>query len=155
MKHVSRPRPGHRLPGTLLLVCFVGLAGCGQGSKKVQVVGKVTLNGQLLKDPVRVNFKCSDNNVLSATTDENGEYRIDDVPLGTTIVTVTSASPGVAGGGQVRGRGQADEAGKPKRESAPRTEIPAEYQDPVNPALRFEVTEGDNVYNIVMVTRKK
>jgi hypothetical protein len=116
--------------------------------------GRVTLNDRPLDFRVLLSFKCSDNNVLSTTTDDNGNYTLPKVPTGLVTVTVSPArSPsGEMPPGPKGGPGRVKEGDPlPPRTAPEKFDIPLQYMDASNPILRFEVQEGDNTFDMPLI----
>jgi hypothetical protein len=149
--------------GGLSLLAALGcvmLSGCGGGTPRGTLSGRVTLNEKPLSFRTLVSFKCSDNSVLAATTDDNGNYTLPNVPTGEVTATVAPARPspseGEASSGPKGRPGRAKEGDSAPRRTGPETSaIPMQYMDAGNPVLRYEVQEGDNTFDIPLKTSGK
>ncbi len=128
-------------------------AGCGPSTSTVK--GTVKYNGNLVKGG-RVSLYDSDNHGYNGDINEDGTYRITNVPSGEVKMTVDTSSfkpppngpRGTAsqpqGGPQPPGMAYKGAGGN---DPARYVEIPPIYADPGKTPLKFTVKAGDNTYD--------
>jgi hypothetical protein len=123
-------------------VTVVTVSACS-GPSRARVTGKVTVKGAPLKGKVVLTFLGPDHEPRSTQTDDTGSYALGDLPVGPARVTVV---PIPEGGPASRGHGGRTAPGKgaPRREAAPKSEVPAAYMDASQPRLSFDLQPGDN-----------
>jgi hypothetical protein len=142
----------------LVLTFFLilsSMSGCGPGQRDRAVVkGKVTFGN----DPVpmaNVTFTTKDNRVASAVTDENGNYTINDAPVGEVAISVTV--PQLSGSAKMGGGIKMPEPPKDMSglatnklnfdpQKLPR--VPEKYEKPETSGLTYKVHKGENTYDI-------
>jgi hypothetical protein len=111
------------------------------------VAGKVTIDGQPAEG-VALTFQGADGRVATASTDEQGDYRAVNVPVGK--VTVTAAMLG--GAGDSEGMIQKNAGADPSRPAAapPKKgpKLPERYADPNTSGLTHTATAGESRYDI-------
>jgi hypothetical protein len=133
-----------QLPSRALALAAAILLAAGCGGPTVR--GKVTLNGAPAK-VVTVTFLGAANQQKTATTDNNGEFRLDKPPVGSVQVTVKSLAtslPMPAARPPV-GKG----ADKLPPINAPETvEVPSKYSNPATSGLTTTLGKGRNTYDI-------
>ncbi|QDV71351.1 hypothetical protein Poly24_50860 [Rosistilla carotiformis] len=130
------------------LCLTVSLVGCGGEGPSGTVAGTVTMEGKPVA--AQISFK-GDNAAASGTSDASGNFQMMSgpnatVPIGKYRVSVTDVSSSVSSEG-------ADyeammTSGQPA--AAPKSTIPAKYQAFGTSELEFEVTEGENTFNIAL-----
>lgn len=134
------------LLGLGLLV--VGCSQPGGGGIKYAETG-ATLEGTVSYGDEKLNVALvivqNDSGTATALVDENGHYKVENVPLGEVHIGVNTD----AGKGQAMGKMMAQAQGKPK--SPPKfIDVPKKYQDPATSGLKTTVNKGPNEYNIVV-----
>jgi hypothetical protein len=153
--------------GMLACVALLLTSGCGPDYKARAVVkGKVTLGGKKSLTTGTVMFYGKDGITASASIDPDGNYEMNDAPLGECQVTVTvqglpsdmAARQGVVG--RLKGKGPAMPAGpknpeesSPPLPSAPKVPkeivpIDSKYAKPDTSGLKFTVQKGEQTFNI-------
>lgn len=132
--------------------CLLGLvlllAGCGPKEIRYPDTG-ATLEGKITygKDQVGAAMVIAQNatGMASGAVDDNGRYRLQNVPLGEVNLGVDTA----AGKGMAMGKLMAASQGKAK--GAPKiVEVPAKYADPGKSGLKTTVSKGPNTFDIVI-----
>jgi hypothetical protein len=131
------------------------LAGCGGGSGDVS--GKVTYQGKPVVSG-SVTFYGSNKEAFVGAIDEQGNYQVRGVPAGTAHVVVSSPDPAAVvsqmplNGKAPKPTGGPDAAVAPPSKSAARPTgwraLPQQYGDVATSKLTFDVTSGDNIYDI-------
>src|SRR5262245_53423972 len=154
-----------RLCACGILACGLLLltSGCGPDYKARAVVkGKVTLGGKKPLTTGTVMFYGKDGMTASATIDPDGNYEMNDAPLGeckvTVSVTALPRDPSVMA--RLKGKGPKAPEG-PKNPENPGPELPAaarvpkevvpideKYSSPGTSGLSFTVQKGEQTYNI-------
>src|SRR5262245_21669936 len=150
-------RPSFRAWSVVLcLAPLAFLVGCGGGpGPRAVVKGKVTIGGKNLTTG-NVVFYAKDNRTASAAIDENGEYAINDAPVGEVKITVSVPKPPPGGYQKMMGaagmKGMKDaksvdpESGKTISimGSMPQNvvPIPAKYADVDSSGLTYTVQSG-------------
>ena len=159
------PTANRRLWGVgLLAFCVLFIpTGCGPNFKDRGVVrGKVTVGKKALTTGVVV-FYAKNGVSASASIDPDGNYVMNDAPLGECMVTVTvpslpsdpMVSARLKGGSMKFPEGPKDptKPASPDLPSAPRVPkevvpIDIKYSSPGNSGLSFTVKKGEQTYNI-------
>jgi hypothetical protein len=152
---MKTPYTRHRYGGTLhimlplVFVVLVLTAGCGK--PKGSISGKVIYKGKPLSGGF-VTFILEKGAPLHAKIQSNGEYRIDNVPVGTVKITV---QPESATGAEWMDKGGPPLPKSPdemKKWMMPKTEaeIPERYSDAAKTELTYTVKQGPQEYDIVL-----
>jgi hypothetical protein len=146
----------------LLAFGLAALAGCGPDYKARAVVkGKVT-SGKKPLTTGTVMFYGPNNITSTAVIDENGDYVMNDAPIGECTITVTVTAPpgmgpGPKGGQQVWkkvGGESKDPTGElpsiPIMSKIPSNvvRIDAKYSKPDTSGLKYNVEKGEHTHNI-------
>jgi hypothetical protein len=144
----------------LFAACALALSGCSKGSGKATVSGSIKYKGEPLPSG-RVAFYGA-NNALATGIIEDGNYTVNDVPVGEARIAVfvtdpqekakPSAGPGVpAGAADAMGKGPPGAAehappmsggAKSGGSSKSAVPIPAKYNSPDTSGLTYTVTKG-------------
>jgi hypothetical protein len=125
------------------------LAGCiGRSEVRYPETG-ATLEGTVHygKEKVGVAMVVAQNSTGSATAfvDDDGRYRLKNVPLGEVNIGVNTE----AGKGQAFGKFMAAAQGKAK--GAPRVvDVPIRFADPDKSGIKTTISKGENTYDIVV-----
>ena len=153
-----------RATGMLVLLALIGgLAGCNPGYKARAVVkGQVTFDGKPLYSGT-VMFVTKDNRSGTAPIDQNGNYTMNDAPIGDVAVTVTVLKmPGMAGKMATPGGGAApmkapdgsDPVGMapkaPTMDPSKIVQIPEKYAKADTSGLTYKVEKGEQTFNITL-----
>ena len=133
----------------VLLGLSLLLAGCiGRSEVRYPETG-ATLEGTVTygKDKVGAALVVAQNGTGAATAfvDENGRYKLNNVPLGEVSIGVNTE----AGKGKAMGEAMAQAKGKAK--GAPRiVDVPSRFADPAKSGIKTTIKEGANSYDIVI-----
>jgi len=140
----------HRLP-FLAICCVVLFLGCSKWKdvrlpeSGATLEGTVTYKGE--KVTVALVIAQGDNpTTAEAFIDENGRYKLTNVPLGEVNLAVVSE----AGKGQLRGEMMARAAGKATGPPRKVIDIPPKYANPTTSGITTTINKGENTYNIVI-----
>jgi hypothetical protein len=141
-----RTGSGHLRLALLGLALFV--AGCGPKGIRYPETG-ASLEGTVTygNDQVGAALVIAQNDTGAATAfvDDDGKYRLQNVPLGEVNIAVNTA----AGKGQAMGKAMAQSQGKAK--GAPKIiDVPAKFADPAKSGIKTTVNKGPNTFNIVI-----
>jgi hypothetical protein len=141
-------RTERRLARLSLLGLAVFLASCGPKGVRYPETG-ATLEGTVTygKDHVMVALVIAQNGsgAANAFVDDDGKYRLQNVPLGEVNIAVDT----VAGKGQAIGKFMAQSQGKGK--GAPKIiDVPTKYADPGKSGIKTTISKGPNTYDIVI-----
>ena len=141
-----RTGSGHAPLALLGLALF--LAGCGPKGIRYPETG-ATLEGTVSygQDQVGAALVIAQNDSGAATAfvDDDGKYRLQNVPLGEVNIAVNTD----AGKGQAMGKAMAQSQGKAK--GAPKIiDVPAKFADPAKSGIKTTVNKGPNTFNIVI-----
>ncbi len=128
--------PALRRPVCAALPFVLMAAGCGGEGAKAVVSGKVTVNGKAPVPGCTVSFIGPDRKEISASVANNGDYTVNDAPLGDDQVLVKGPSIRAATAGQM-----------PGAPAVGTEQIPAKYQLPGND-LTYTVKAGRQTHNI-------
>jgi hypothetical protein len=133
------------LLGVALLV-----AGCSLGGGEVRYPETgATLEGTVTygNDVVGAALVIAQNSTGSATAfvDENGRYKLQNVPLGEINIAVNTD----AGKGQAMGKVMAQAQGKAKG-AAKILDVPSRFADPAKSGIKTTINKGPNEFNIVI-----
>jgi hypothetical protein len=82
----------------------------------------------------------------TAFVDENGHYKMENVPLGEVSIAVNTE----AGKGQAYGRIMAQSKGKAKAPAARIIDVPMRFADPTKSGIKTTISKGSNTFNIVI-----
>jgi hypothetical protein len=131
------------------LAVFV-LAGCMGGGYTTLPETGASLEGTVTygKDKVMVGLVMAQgaNGSATALIDDDGTYRMGNVPLGEVNLAVNIA----AAKGQLIGQAMAQPK-KGKRMTLPRVvEVPAKYGSPASSGIKTTINRGKNTFNIVI-----
>jgi hypothetical protein len=154
----------HRLlVAGLLAFGLLILVGCGPDYKARAVVkGKVTMGNKPLTSGTVV-FYGPQGVTSTATIDENGNYTMNDAPVGDVTITVTVSVPPAMGPGGLKaeierrkkpagGDSKDPEGGSPgiAMSKMPTTfvRIDEKYSKPETSGLKYKVEKGEHVHNI-------
>ena len=133
-----------------LLALLLLLAGCflRGGDVRYPETG-ATLEGTVTygKENVGAALVIAQNQSGSATgfVDDNGHYKLENVPLGEVNIGVNTA----AGKGQAMGKAMAQAQGKAKGAPA-MIDVPSHIADPAKSGIKTTVNKGANTFNIVI-----
>jgi hypothetical protein len=124
------------------------LAGCGPRGIRYPQTG-ATLEGTVSygKDKVGAALVVAQNDSGAATAfvDDNGRYKLENVPLGEVSIAVNTE----AGKGQAMGKFMAQSQGKGK--GAPKIiDVPSKFADPTKSGIKTTINKGANVFDIVI-----
>jgi hypothetical protein len=124
------------------------LAGCAPTGKRYPETG-ATLEGTVSygKDKVWAALVIAQNDSGAATgfLDDNGRYKLENVPLGEVNIAVNTE----AGKGQAMGKIIAASQGKGGK--APKIiDVPKEFADPAKSGIKTTINKGANTFNIVI-----
>jgi hypothetical protein len=139
-------RREQRLARLALLVLGLFVVGCGPSGVRYPETG-ATLEGTLTynNDKVGAALVIAQNDSGSATAfvDDDGHYKIENVPLGEVNLGVDTE----AGKGRAMGNLMAQSQGKAK--GAPKMiDVPVKYRDPTTSGIKTSIKKGENKYNI-------
>jgi hypothetical protein len=128
--------------------CALAFAGCHFGEVKYPETG-ATLEGTLTygKDKVGAALVVAENSTGSATAfvDENGHFKLENVPLGEVNIGVNTD----AGKGEAMGRAMSQAQGKAK--GPPRiVDVPKQYADPAKSGIKTTIKKGANTFDIAI-----
>jgi hypothetical protein len=156
--------PPTRACGGLLLLGFLAISvGCGPNYKaRATVKGKVTFAGKALTIG-NVTFHGKDNLMGSASIDKDGNYVMNDAPLGEVTITVTVPPPPPGGIGMFK-RGPAAKTGKDAKSVDPEgsgktisvmgampsqvVSISEKYASVETSGLTYTVEKGEHTHDI-------
>jgi hypothetical protein len=160
---------GRPIRWALLLACVTVFCAVGCGRKAATVSGKVTFNGEPLKGG-NVTFARNDGKPsISGRIEEDGSYKLENVPVGTTKICVETKSLnpaaatgpkqiGAGGGGGPMVNKPPPDANVPagydpeKNASGGKAKfyvaIPEKYGDPSTTDLSYDVKPGNQEYTI-------
>jgi hypothetical protein len=127
--------------GLLLAGCTFGCSGVRYPETGATLEGTVTYG----KEIVGAALVIAQNDTGSATAfvDENGRYKLDNVPLGEISIGVDTE----AGKGQAMGRLMAQSQGAAK--DAPRLiDVPRRFADPATSGIKTTIHKGSNTFDI-------
>src|SRR5687767_1429206 len=141
----------HRIEKTFGLA-LLGLAflqvSCGPTEIVYPETG-ATLEGTVTygKDQVAAALVIAQNDTGSATAfvDDDGRYRMQNVPLGEINLAVNTD----AGKGQAMGKAMAQSQGRAKGPTN-LIDVPEKYADPAKSAIKTTINKGTNEFNIVI-----
>jgi hypothetical protein len=139
-----------RLAPLALLALGLLLAGCAPGRRGIRYPETgATLEGTVTygKDKVGAALVIAQNQSGAATAfvDDNGRYKLENVPLGEVNIGVNTE----AGKGQAIGKFTAQAQGKAK--GAPTIiDVPGRYADPARSGIKTTVSKGANTFDIVI-----
>jgi hypothetical protein len=141
-------RTGQCLGQFALIALALLLGGCGPKGVRYPETG-ATLEGTVSygKDKVGAALVIAQNDTGSATAfvDDDGRYRLQNVPLGEVHLAVDTA----AGKGQAMGKLMAQSQGKAK--GAPTIiDVPAKFANPTTSGIKTTVNKGANTFDIVI-----
>jgi len=119
-------------------VLVLGVSGCGTKGAANSVSGKVTLNDEPVKGLVV--FVGADNKEVSAPTNPNGTYTLDNPPLGQVKVLVKTVGP--------VGVDTPPPKDAPNMPKAGGVAPPAKYASAATSGLTYEVKAGKHTYDI-------
>jgi len=122
-----------------LMLMLMVVVGCSDGVKFSEIDGKVTLKNKPLAK-VRLNFVCSDNNIVSTDTDASGMYTIPRIPVGEVKLSVTP-SVVVPTNPQMQGKGGTAEQKATKMEKVEATVVPAQYANADTAKLTYTIKD--------------
>jgi hypothetical protein len=125
------------------------LAGCIGRREVTYPETGATLEGTVAygKDKVGAALVIAQNNSGAATAfvDDDGRYRMTNVPLGEVSIGVNTE----AGKGQAMGKAMAAAQGKAK--GAPRIiDVPGRFAEPATSGIKTTINKGENTFNIVI-----
>lgn len=124
------------------------LAGCAGGGVRYPETG-ATLEGTVTygKDKVGAALVIAQNDTGSATAfvDDNGRYKMENVPLGEVSIAVNTD----AGKGQAMGRIMAQSQGKGKA-TVRIIDVPSRFAEPAKSGIKTTINKGANVFDIVI-----
>lgn len=163
VSRVSSPLIHRALVAGCLGVGLLALVGCGPDLKTRGVVkGKVT-KGKTPLTTGSVTFWGPYNITSTAVIDENGDYVMNDAPIGEVTITVAVNAPMGMGPGpkdqtekmkKIAGEGSKDPEGNhPQMTIMPKTpknvvRIDEKYSKPESSGLKFTVQKGEQTHNI-------
>jgi len=130
-----------RWAGFVVLVIF--LTGCG-GLSKGTVTGKVTMNGKPVSALVTV--LAENNQAVSGKTDKEGNYTVNDVPVGKAKVSLADRSDDPGPTGPLTVDPKAPVTAPPS--TAAKAVIPKKYNEPTTSGIALTVVSGKNELNI-------
>ena len=133
-----------------LLAVLLLLAGCSLGGSEVRYQESgATLEGTVTygKETVGAALVIAQNETGSATAfvDDNGHYKLENVPLGEVNIGVNTA----AGKGQAMGKAMAQAQGKAKG-AGKMIDVPGHIADPAKSGIKTKVNKGANTFDIVI-----
>jgi hypothetical protein len=144
-------RREHSLARLVLLGIGLLLAGCGApGGRGIKYPETgATLEGTVTygKDKIVAALVIAQNDSGSTTAfvDDDGHYKLQNVPLGEVSIGVDTE----AGKGQAMGKIMARSQGK--ADAAPRLiDVPKQFADPLNSGIKTTIQKGENQFDIVI-----
>jgi len=154
-------QPVCRSAGLLLFFCLI-VAGCGPDYKaRGKVKGKVKFFDKTLTCGT-VAFAAKDGRIGSGNIDFDGNYEVNDAPIGDVIITVTVpvASMGPMGGKgppkpppgvpEMKGPGGSGNTPAPSIDPKKIVEIPGKYSKAETSGLTYTVVKGEQTHNITL-----
>jgi hypothetical protein len=129
--------------GLLLIGCTRGVDEIRYPETGATLEGTVTFGG----DKVGAALVVAENGTGSANAfvDDNGHYKLENVPLGEVNIGVNTD----AGKARAKGLSQAQSQGKAK--GAPRiVEVPNRFADPAKSGIKTTVNKGTNTFDIAI-----
>jgi hypothetical protein len=106
-----------------------------------------TLEGNLTygNEKVGAALVVAENSTGSATAfvDENGHFKLENVPLGEVNIAVNTD----AGKGEAMGRAMSQSQGKSKG-ALKMVDVPKQYADPANSGIKTTIKKGPNTFDI-------
>jgi hypothetical protein len=145
-------RTCHRLAILALIGLGVGPAGCGNRfvpevrlpETGATLEGTVTYGGQ--KVMVALVVAQGPNGSATGFIDDDGRYRLQNVPLGEVSLAVNTD----AGKGQLTGKLMARAQSKSKAPVPRVIDLPRKYFDPATSGIKTTVNKGENTFDIVI-----
>jgi hypothetical protein len=144
--------PGWRAAVWLLVLLGMAISGCADGKRRGPtgtVTGIVTYKGKPVPSG-RLTFYGSDNETANASTDEDGSYEADGVPVGQVTVTVTTPpAPAVLEKvAKQAPQGKRFGVGNPIEVPRNVVSVPAKYNDAARSGINIAITEGTQNHDI-------
>lgn len=141
---------------SILGILALALAGCAASTKTGSVEGRVTFDSKPLAKAI-ITFTAASGESFMAQADDQGQYRVDGVPVGPVKIGVDVPPDDPAAIGQAAkvtgqdpdARAKADAAAKKAKPKG--VKIPASYADPLKSELSHTVTEGLSTCDIKLV----
>jgi hypothetical protein len=139
-----------RSPARLaLLACALVFAGCRLSGDVQYPETGATLEGTVTYGKEKVGAALvvaqNDSGAATAFVDENGHYKLENVPLGDVNIGVNTE----AGKGEAVGRAMAAAQGKAK--GAPKiVDVPKKFADPATSGINTKISKGANTFDIVI-----
>jgi hypothetical protein len=147
-----------------LVLGVLTLVGCAPDYRARAVVsGKVTMGKRALPSGT-VTFYGPNNVTSTATIDENGNYTMNDAPIGEVTITVTVPTPPQMGAGGIKGtveKWKKTAGGDPSKDPTGENSgimfskmptnfvrIEEKYSKPDTSPLRYKVEKGEQTHNI-------
>ena len=132
----------------ILVVCFY-LVGCGPGEIRYPdsgavLEGTVMYGTQKVTDALITAMNGKDKS--SGFVDEDGHYKLENVPLGEVSIIVDSE----AARGQAIGRLMTKTRGKGDKGTIKVLELPLKYKDPEKSGMKTTIVKGPNTFDIVI-----
>jgi hypothetical protein len=132
----------------ILVVCF-NLVGCGNGEVRYPDSG-ATLEGTVTYGPDKITdamiIALNDKGKATGFVDQDGHYKLENVPLG----EVNLAADSEAARGAAIGKLMAKTQGKGDKAGIKILELPRKYQDPAKSGITTTIVKGANTFNIVI-----
>jgi hypothetical protein len=137
-----------------LLVLLLAALTTGCGASTGTVSGVVKYRGAPLPAG-RVTFLCKTGKkpVFRTDIEKNGEYTVEDVPVGPVVILVESFPPAPATAPSPDVPGMNPPGGAPAPKPKPPGKyvaIPRKYNDFENPALTYTVVRGEQTHDLVL-----
>ncbi len=137
-----------RLFACLGVLGCLALASCSQVERlplsNATLEGTVTYQGKPVPYGLVIATQAEGKVSATGNADENGKYKLSNVPLGTVQIAVNTE----AGRGMMMGQMMAKSKGA-KGASAPSfVDVPKKYFDPTSSGITTNVVEGPNTFNI-------
>jgi len=129
----------------LLMAVFLGVSGCGSGSKEAanSVSGTVKVGSESVTSG-EVVFVGSDNKQVPAPIKTDGTYVINDPPTGEVKILVRTMGGGVGGGAAIQPKDA------PAMSGSKGANPPPKYASLTTTDLKFTVQSGKQKYDIEM-----
>ena len=144
-----------RLSALGLIAATLALGGCAASTKTGSVEGRVTFDSKPLANAI-VTFTTASGESFMAQADDQGQYRVDGVPVGPVKIGVDVPPDDPSAAGQAAKVSGQDPDARAKADASKKTKpkgvkIPASYADPLKSELSHSVTEGLSTCDIKLV----